>query len=259
MKMRLPFCKESLDFSHKRGDNVNAMAVYYFLTGSARNIGDYEAAKDYAAKGLVLCDKINDTWFRSYIHVDLGGIERAEGNYTAAKYHYQIAYDIRKNIFQDPEGMALFPKHLGQVALLEGNPQEALTLFEESVHNYENLGDRAGLATALTGLAQTLTTLQNYEAAQTQLRHALRLLVDMNAPPLILSTLVVFSRLFLQRGDSDQGHELLSVVLSHPQTNQETRDEAVAVLHKYGDENHDELHREESQSLNDVVWQLLHS
>ena len=253
----IAFGKESLDYSFKRGDDANAMSVYYVLTGSARNMGDYQAAKDYAAKGLALCDKIDDTWFRSYIHVDLGGIERAEGNYTAAKYHYQIAYDIRKNIFKDPRRNSAFPKHLGQIALLEGNPQEALPLFEESVRNYENIGDRAGLATALTGLGQTLTALQEYEQAKRQLQRALRLLVEMNAPPLILSTLVVFSRLLLQRGDTEQGHEILGVVLNHPQTNQETQDEAEAVLAEYGDENHEVLAQNKILLLDMVVTSLL--
>jgi tetratricopeptide (TPR) repeat protein len=153
--------------------------------------------------------------------------------------------------------MAVSLRHLAQVALLEGDASEARTIFEESLAIYRDLGDRGGLAASLTGLGMALTALGEYSDSWTQLRRALQITAEIGLPPLILSTLVGIGDLLLHRGQTNDGHELLSLVVQHPLSNQQTRDEVNILLAPYGDPV--ALSDDPDQALESAVERLLHS
>ena len=67
------------------------------------------------------------------------------------------------------------------------------------------------------------------------LEQALPLLVALQFTPLIFSTLISFSTLFLKSGKIVEGHELVGFILNHSDTNQEIRDAGEALLAEYGD------------------------
>lgn len=226
---------EALDFHRTRDDGMSSMVTYYVLTSAAFGQGNYPEAKRYSEQALSLARKLGQIWFEAYIRIDLGNIARVMGNYAEARHHYQASYQIRKDIFKDPEGTAVSLKHLGRVALLEGDAAPAKSQFEESIAIYKDLGDRGGLATALTGLGMTLTALGDYGAAHENLRRALELVVEMQLTPLILSTLVGFGELLLHSNQTERGYELLGLIFYHPLSNQETKDEVEALINQHGD------------------------
>jgi tetratricopeptide (TPR) repeat protein len=223
--------QEGLKFNLSRNDPGSAMLSYYVLTSAAFGQGNYQAAKQYSEQGLACTEQVNQRWFAAYIHIDLGHIARVMGDYAEAKKHYQACYDIRKD-YNDPEGMAVSLKNLGRVALLENDAAKAKSLYEESLTIYKDLGDRGGLATALAGLGSALGALGDYANAQTNLRKALAITHEIRLTPLTLATVMGFGELLLRNGQAEYGIELLGLVLHHPASNHETKDEAKALLER---------------------------
>ncbi|MCI0710996.1 MAG: protein kinase [Chloroflexi bacterium] len=248
---------DALHFHQSRGDEMSAIVSYYVLTSAAFGKGDYQAAKHYSEQALSLARKVEQIWFEAYIRIDLGHIARVMGDYAEARHHYQTSYSIRKEIFKDPEGTAVSLKHLGRVALLEGDAAQAKSQFEESIAIYKDLGDRGGLATALTGLGLTMTALGDYRAARENHRRALELVVAMHLTPLILSTLVGFGDLFLHSNQTERGHELLGLIFHHPLSNQETKDEVKTLLEQHGDSKNPAFARGKNLVLETIVNDLL--
>lgn len=224
---------EGLDYNLQRDDELSAMVSYYTLTSASMGLGDYAKALEYSQESLRLAEKYNQPWFQSYTHIDLGHIARIEGRYAEAREHYQISYDIRRGLFGDPEGVAVSLRTLAELALEEGDAEEARTLMTQSLAIYEDLGDRGGLATILTSLGMALSALGDYAGSWIHLRRALRMTAAMQLPPLILSTLLGIGDLLLHQGQATEGRALLVLVLEHPLSSQRARDEARDLLHRH--------------------------
>lgn len=250
---------EAVDFNAARGDSLNLMTSYYSLTSAAFGKGDYVKAREYSQQALYHAEKHNQSWFKAYVHIDLGHIGRVMGDYAEARHHYHTSYTLRKESFDSPEGMALALKHLGQVTLLEGDSQQAKELYEKSINIYQDLGDRGGLATALVGLGRTMIALEDYDAARTHLYRALKMMADTDLIPLILSVLVGIAELLLHTQQVARAHELLGLIFAHPLCNQETRDDVEALLRAKGDKQHPAFARGKAISLDAVVADLLNN
>jgi tetratricopeptide (TPR) repeat protein len=248
--------ERGLAFNRSRDDDGSSMLSFYTLTSAAFGQGDYVAAKAYSEQALVCTEKVNQRWFAAYVHIDLGNIARVMGDYAAARHHYQTCYDIRKE-YGDPEGMAVSLKNLGRVATLEGDPKEAKRLYEESLVLYKDIGDRGGLATTYTGLGAALCALGEFEAAQAQLRRGLKIAADTHILPLLLSVLAGFGELLAQYGDSDQGFEILGLILHHASSSHETKEEVRAMLERFENASPSALERGAKLELNAVVQELL--
>ena len=128
--------------------------------------------------------------------------------------------------------MAICLDNLGRLAYDKEAYKQAEARFLESLKLYEEMGHRHGQATALCQLGITALSLskESYGEAENRLYRALSISTEIGAIPLILETLRGYALLWTIRETSHISHEktleLLSLILNHPASEHETKDNA---------------------------------
>ncbi|MGD2048612.1 MAG: tetratricopeptide repeat protein [Chloroflexota bacterium] len=227
--------EEALQTDECHGNRYNYPYAAYLLAGAMLGQGNYEAAQDYAQRAYENAKENKDYWFMAYCLIELGNAAYALEDLSAAKEHFEESYAIREE-FEDPEGMAVALNHLGKIALRQGDYTEAQNLFKRSVTIYQEINDMGGLATACNGLANSAAGLGQYNVARRQYSDALQIAAEIEYAPLVLNILFDIGRLLVQFGRSEKGGELLQIVLNHPASDQETKEESQQTLQEYKDE-----------------------
>ena len=90
-----------------------------------------------------------------------------------------------------------------------------------------------GLATACNGLANSAAGLGDFQTAGQQYREALQIAAEIDFVPLVLTILSDIGRLLLKIGEVKTGGELLQIVLNHPASGQETKEEVQQTMEEY--------------------------
>lgn len=227
--------EEALQTSERHGNHFNYPYAAYLLAGATLGQGKYEAAQDYAQRAYDSAKENKDYWFMAYCLIELGNAAYALDDFSAAKEHYEESYAIREE-FEDPEGMAVALNHLGKIALRQGDYTEAQNLFKRSVTIYQEINDMGGLATACNGLANSAAGLGQYNVARRQYSDSLQIAAKIEFAPLVLNILFDIGRLLVQFGRIEKGGELFQIVLNHPASDQETKEEAQQTLQEYKEE-----------------------
>ena len=104
-------------------------------------------------------------------------------------------------------GVAAAINILGDVALDQGELQEAQHLFSESLAQRRISGEKYGLIDDLRGLSQVCWQLEDYSRARVNLEEALAYARDLGVPRLIAATLRDLASRDLQLGDQQHGLE----------------------------------------------------
>ncbi len=211
------------------GDRHNLSFACYGLTGAYINQGQYEAALENGYEAVQLVDDIGNHWFGAYCHIELGNVHRAMGHYPEAERHYREGLRIKKE-YDDPEGIAVTAKHLGEISLLQHDYQAAQLLYEQSISVYQKLNDKGGLAAAHHGLGQVASQAGTAGVAAHHFREALDIASKINFVPLLLSVLIDIGALMLDNDLGTRGIELLRLAHDHPASNQQQRDKASSLL-----------------------------
>ncbi|MGB3715979.1 MAG: tetratricopeptide repeat protein [Candidatus Promineifilaceae bacterium] len=211
------------------GDKHNMSFACYGLTSAYLNQGQYEAALDNGYAAVELVDDIGNHWFGAYCHIELGNTHRAMGHYAKAERHYREALRIKKE-YDDPEGIAVTAKHLGDISFLQHDYQDAQLLYEQSLSVYQKLNDKGGLAGAHHGLGQVAFQAGAAGVAAYHFREALDIASKINFVPLLLSILIDVGKLTLENDLKNRGIELLRLVNDHPASNQQQREKASSFL-----------------------------
>ncbi|HSH80543.1 MAG TPA: tetratricopeptide repeat protein, partial [Herpetosiphonaceae bacterium] len=81
---------------------------------------------------------------------------RLEGEYTTAEQHYEESLALFREIDPQIVDVPAVLHNLGHVALVRGDYTRARRLFEESLTLQHSLGNKAGMAESLAGLAGVL-------------------------------------------------------------------------------------------------------
>ena len=102
-------------------DKENLGFACYGLISAYLNLGRYETALENAEEALRLFGAIGNHWISAYCHVELGNVYQAMGHYAEAERHYRAGLRIKRD-YRDPEGIAVTAQHLGEIALLQGDP-----------------------------------------------------------------------------------------------------------------------------------------
>jgi DNA-binding CsgD family transcriptional regulator len=220
---------EARQLHERRADNHNLQTVFYVLASAAFAQGEYQAAQDYAQRAYALTQNTGNRWFMAYVVSELGDVARALGDYAQAREHYQASYAIKREL-DDPEGMAVTLNHLAKTESAQGNYQGARELFQRSLAIYRNINDRGGLAASLNGLGDTERALGDLATASQYFQEALQVTTGMQFTSLSLVVLTGIGELLLDARRPERAAELLSFVLLHPASDQETMGRAQECL-----------------------------
>jgi tetratricopeptide (TPR) repeat protein len=122
------------------------------LGNLAREAGERERARAYYLEALDILAPLGDTRSLGILHCNLGLLERDVGRLDEAIAALTIAIDFHKRSGFE-EGLAGTWGQLGRAFLQAGKLAKAETCFNFSASHFISLGDLAGEAEALRGLA----------------------------------------------------------------------------------------------------------
>jgi predicted ATPase/DNA-binding SARP family transcriptional activator/Tfp pilus assembly protein PilF len=133
-----------------------------YLSGLARFAtfrGDYELADSLLAESLTLWREVSDKAPVGMQDTDSAAMSSAQ-LFTGKKVFWEIADTIRRR---------------GDIAYSQTDLPLAAERFEESLHLFQQLRDRAGIASAYTGMGVVARTRGEYDKARSLLRQALQI------------------------------------------------------------------------------------
>ncbi len=115
---------------------------------------------------------------------------------------------------------------LGAVAHAQGEYQQAIIMFRQSLNIFAELGGRQEEARALAEMGHSLCLLGNDADAERAWLNSFRIAVEIHGIPVALDALVGLACLYIEQGELAYALELLVVILNHPASIQETKDHA---------------------------------
>jgi predicted ATPase/DNA-binding NarL/FixJ family response regulator len=216
----------------QQGHRLNLMLTHYVLCGLKLEQGAYAEALNYAKAAFATAEDLGDRWFMATCLLELGQVEGALGNDSAAQYHFQTSYTIRAAM-TDRGGMAAALIHLGYVAVRQQHFTRAQELYEQSRAFYGEINDRGGLAAALEGLAIVASELSQFDTACRHFYEALELARQIQLVPLIFSLFLQIGKLFLRLQQEQRGLALLALTRDHPANTPALRNQAAQQLTHY--------------------------
>lgn len=185
---------------HQAGDLIawtqNEMAINYTALGYLdKAIGMYQEA-------IRFYENNQSSNALAYAVKEVGSLFFRLGDYPIAKDYFKRALSITQST-SDTLGMQETYQRLGQVENFLNHPDQALQYYEAAALLNAKLKDSTTLSKILIGKGNILQKQHKYPQALEHFRQALQLDRHFNQEPLIITDLIVISRLFLQINQLD--------------------------------------------------------
>jgi predicted ATPase len=254
---------ESLALYEAKDDRYGRAQSLDGLGDVAVRQGRYEEARGYYVEGLALRREIGDLWGISTSLGSLGGLAGRQGAYDEARRWFEESMGLSQEL-DNPRGtaaclhnlstvaylqedyvtanrlrletldiccqigyrwgIASSLKSLGDVACRLGEHARARRYLEESLGLLREDGDRRSQAYTLNSLGSLAHTMGESQESWQCFQQALEAVMGIGEPALALDIVASLARLTAERGEIDRALELLSFVLHHPASEQQTRD-----------------------------------
>ncbi|MEM7344051.1 MAG: tetratricopeptide repeat protein [Chloroflexota bacterium] len=224
-------------------------------------LGMYDQARDYYEQSLTIRKEIGDQFGLAASLNDLGVLAVRQKMYKEAHDHYEQSLAIRQAI-GDQRGIAGSLGNLGIITFLQGAYEQARDYHRQSLAIFQMIGAQWGITFNLNFMGQAAIRQGNYAQALTEFREALAIAQSIQSKPLILTIVVGFAWLYLQRDQPTKAAELTGLTLYHPTYNTDVKillDEFLPVLESAlpADTLQPALERGKTLDLEGVVQQLL--
>jgi predicted ATPase/DNA-binding SARP family transcriptional activator/Tfp pilus assembly protein PilF len=212
----IQLCRETGEL-RKLGRAINLLGI---ITAST---GDYSEAQELFQEGLTNFKKVGDLWWVSKTRENLGNVANLLGNYEEASTLYQESMVTFRRI-QDQQGVASCLLNTGIMAHAMEDYQRAVDLYQESLEIFREIGVAWSSVLCLYYLGKSHLALGDHEKADEYFHRAFKTSVDIGAVPFSLSVLVGMASLLMEKGNPQRALEYLTLAVSHPSCEQESRD-----------------------------------
>jgi tetratricopeptide (TPR) repeat protein len=181
--------------------------IYHWRSRCHRRQRDFEAAREDVEHALELAQGVNDrrTLAEAYFQASL--VAERTGHWILSRNYAEQA----KNLFQeldDERTVGRLLNNLGGLSLLLGKPHEAIEQLKASFAVAVEADSQADAGQAVNGLATVHLRLEEWEAAETNAREALRLLEGReDFLDEIGQAQIVLGRSLLERGRLDEAEQ----------------------------------------------------
>jgi len=199
------------------------------LGEAARTQGSYAVAADYHRESLAIRCEIGHRWGIATSLINLGHTAFSQQDYEQAERHYQEALTIYQEIGAQ-QGIASILSGLGVVRKRQGDPAAAAHYLSKSLLIFRETGDRSGAAGTLDNLGHMLIETGDTHAAWEHLREALLAAIGIGVLPLAMDALVGLANLQDLAGRPTRALEWIGLVLQHPATYDQTKQDADKLL-----------------------------
>jgi predicted ATPase/DNA-binding SARP family transcriptional activator len=181
---------EALAIAEDFNDRRNIVGIKNNLGASYLHLGDHQTAWNYLTQADQLCDEIGHPQVSAALNTNLG--------YLTLQY-----------------------KH---------DPAAALNHYEKSLSCYREIVNPRGLFNTLRDISRAYLMVGRISKAHACIIEALHLGIELDEPQLVLHLLTIISRLLIQMDRCERAAQLCRLALSHPQTNDDHRQEAQTLL-----------------------------
>jgi len=221
--------EESIAISRRRGDLRKLGRACNMLAVVAASTGEYEEAVTLFQESLDIFKKIGDLWGISKARENLGNVANLLGNYEEATVLYQESLVTFRRI-NDQHGVASCLHNMGVMAYAMEDYQRAVDLYLESLEIFREIGVLWSIGLCLNYLGKAQLALGDHCKADEYFHAAFKASVDTGGIPFSLSVLVGMASLFIAEGNPQRALEYLALTVSHPSSDQDTRDQAEELL-----------------------------
>ncbi len=125
-------------------------------------------------EALKIREKIQDTWGLANSFLYIGQIYWSQKDYVLAENYFQKSLEMSQQI-NDQYGLCVATLHKGNLQLEQNHSKKALVLYLQSLKIAENAQLKPQIKECCEKLAQTFTTLKQFEDAYQYLRWAVRM------------------------------------------------------------------------------------
>jgi eukaryotic-like serine/threonine-protein kinase len=227
--------QEALDIYRELGEPEGVARALNSLGNVAYETGRVDEAKKLFQESLTLSRVSGGQWGMAGAMSQGGG---GGAEYTRAKNDLRDALTAYAAALKDPasrEPLIRAFQKLANITDSTGEHAATTTLLNEELAYFKQSGDAWGEAAVLGYLGRVACAAGDYAAAESQLNSALELASETAENVLALDVLVAFSRLLIARDQKEKAVELLGLSLHHPDSSEETEDEAEGLLFELED------------------------
>ena len=151
-----PLLEDATAISRALDRKVNLALSLLALGQMAMAACDYAGAHVRLEESLAYARATLTPWFVAQALNSLGDLARLEGAYTTAEQRYEESLALFRETDPKIVDIPAVLHNLGHVTLVRGDYTRARGLFEESLTLHHGLGNKAGMAESLAGLAGVL-------------------------------------------------------------------------------------------------------
>ncbi len=140
---------EMFDETDSAWDKANTLV---HLANAALGLGERAQAEAWLRQALPMAERVGDPWQIALALNNIGEVARAGGDYERARSYYERA----EALYRQADALgdhARLDHTLGYMALHDGDPARAESLFHDSLAAFRKLGNKRGMAECLGGLA----------------------------------------------------------------------------------------------------------
>jgi predicted ATPase/class 3 adenylate cyclase len=175
---------------NEAAENQQAIAFGYSNLGDlARKQGDYRLAAHFYGEARRRMEGSEHAAGLAHVLANLGTLARVQEAHDEARNWYEQSLIInRRN--GNREGVGYLLNELGLSALAQQSLTLATDYFEQGLATFSEAGISWGISTSLNHLVDSALGLQDSQMARRHLQAALALMQQIQAPPLILQTIL---------------------------------------------------------------------
>jgi DNA-binding CsgD family transcriptional regulator len=142
---------------------------------------------------------------------NLGKVAYALGEYAEARWFFEQSLQTRVDLC-DTRGVAISYNRLGDAAMALGNQVEAGRRYAQSLALLREIGNQWGMSESLINLGQLAATQSRAAAATRLLQEALRLALDTQSAPQVVTIMAAFAPIVRRAGQVAWADELARFV-----------------------------------------------
>jgi predicted ATPase/class 3 adenylate cyclase len=147
--------KNALAIAEQKEDLALKAACLSAIGGLLMRQKRYTEAAPELRQAMQVYHELGDHSGVSQVMTEIGEVYRMQGDYGAAKAHYQESLAVAENVPDRRPQMSARAKALkaaGTASNQQGDPQAAKTLYQESLDILQELNDKPGVASLLNNL-----------------------------------------------------------------------------------------------------------
>jgi DNA-binding CsgD family transcriptional regulator/tetratricopeptide (TPR) repeat protein len=192
--------EESLKLTEASDDQYGRVVACNILGQMSYDLGEYAAAQAWCQQSLAIEQQIGNRWSMAFSLMTLGKVTYALHAYRDARQLFEQSLRIREEL-GDIRGAALCFNWLGDTAVAMHEHAEAGQRYRQSLEWFQEIGNQWGIAASLLNLGQLAIKQAQYAAATRMLGQGLRLALQIQALPQVLTILSAFVDLLHHTGE----------------------------------------------------------